>query len=129
MLSLGGLKNKPLAVTLALGVCAGFVNGLLGAGGGILAVLALKKILKNKEADEKDIFANSLAVMLPVSVFSAILYAARKDLSLSGFDAFILPAVFGGIFGAFLLGKLKPRIIRALFGSLVIVSGIIMILK
>ena len=69
MFSLKGIKNKPLAVTVLLGVSAGFVNGLLGAGGGILVVLALKKILKKKGADEKDIFANSLAVMLPVSIF------------------------------------------------------------
>lgn len=129
MFSLKGIKNKPLAVTVLLGVSAGFVNGLLGAGGGILVVLALKKILKKKGADEKDIFANSLAVMLPVSIFSAFLYAVRGNISLVGFDAFILPAILGGAFGAILLGKLKPKVIRILFGVLVIVSGILMIIK
>ncbi|MBO5883117.1 MAG: sulfite exporter TauE/SafE family protein [Clostridia bacterium] len=129
MLSFKGIKNKPLTVTVLLGASAGFVNGLLGAGGGILIVLALKKILKKESADEKEIFANSLAIMLPVSVFSAFLYAARGNISLVGFDAFIIPAILGGIFGAILLGKLKPKVIRMLFGVLVIVSGILMIIN
>jgi uncharacterized membrane protein YfcA len=128
-LSINGIKNKPLATTLLFGVLSGFVNGLLGAGGGILLVLALKKILKKENVDEKEVFANSLAVMLPVSVFSAFLYALRGNVSFTGFDAFVLPAILGGIFGALLLGRLTAKTVRALFGALVIVSGIIMIIR
>ena len=129
MLSVTRIKNKPLAKGLLLGVAAGFVNGFLGAGGGILIVLSLRKIFSREGIDEKDVFANSLAIMLPVSILSAILYALRGDLSFSGFDAFVLPAILGGVFGALLLGKLGAKHLKALFGALVIISGILMIIK
>ena len=123
------IKNKPLVKGLLLGVAAGFVNGFFGAGGGILIVLSLRKTLGSCDMSEKETFANSLAIMLPVSVFSAILYAIRGNLTFSGFDAFVLPAILGGIFGAMLLGKLGTKHLKALFGTLVIISGILMIIK
>ncbi len=108
---------------------AGLVNGLLGAGGGIIAVFALRLAMAESGAEEKDIFANALCVMLPLSAVSAFVYAASGNLTTRGMGVYILPAVLGGVLGAFILGRMRPRGLRRLFGALVIYSGILLIIK
>lgn len=114
---------------LLMGVLAGLVNGLLGAGGGILIVYAMAFILKDTEPDPRDLYANALCVMLPVSAFSCLRYALAGNLSTEGFAVYTLPAIIGGLVGGFLLGKLRASAVKKLFAALVIYSGIFLILR
>ena len=118
------------------GLVAGFINGLLGAGGGILLVFMLGALLPTVEddetersADKRDIFANALASMLPVTAISVISYAARGDIHLEGAETYLFPAIIGGLLGAWLLDKLRFSTARRLFSIIVIASGIAMLLK
>ena len=118
------------------GLAAGFINGLLGAGGGILLVFMLGALLPSteitkdgKSADKRDIFANALASMLPVTVISVISYAARGGIHLEGAEIYVFPAIIGGLLGAWLLDKIRFSTARRLFSFIVIVSGIAMLLK
>ena len=119
------------------GIAAGFINGLLGAGGGILLVFIMGIVLPSEEGgtavsaspDKRDIFANALAAMLPVTVISVISYASRGDIHLEGAETYVFPAVIGGIGGAWLLDRLRFETVRRMFAILVIVSGIAMLLK
>ena len=118
------------------GLVAGFINGLLGAGGGILLVFMLGALLPTVEDDEtersadtRDIFANALASMLPVTAISVISYAARGDIHLEGAETYLFPAIIGGLLGAWLLDKLRFSTARRLFSIIVIASGIAMLLK
>lgn len=121
---------KGIAWKLALaGLCAGVVNGLLGAGGGIVVVFAIAKLLPEIASDKNGAFATALCVMLPTSVLSTIIYSSRGHMSLDGFGIFILPAVIGGAVGGFLLGKLGSSILNRLFAALIVVSGIILIIR
>ena len=124
----GALKSNATALVV-FGLSAGFINGLLGAGGGIVAVIALRRLLKEKRAEESDIFANSLCIMLPVSALSCLFYGVRGDIVTEGFGAFALPAVLGGIGGGLLLGRLSTGALKKLFGGLVILSGILLIIR
>ena len=121
---------RGVAWKLALaGLCAGIVNGLLGAGGGIIVVFAIARLLPEIASDKNGAFATALCVMLPVSVLSAIVYSSRGHMSLDGFGIFILPAVIGGAVGGFLLGKLGSSMLNRLFAALIAVSGIILIIR
>lgn len=119
------------------GLLAGVMNGLLGAGGGILLVFIMGAILPARSAspqdgaalDKRDVFANALAAMLPVTAVSVISYAARGDIHLEGAETYIFPAVIGGIGGAWLLDKLRFETVRSLFSFIVIISGITMLLR
>lgn len=123
-------EKKSVAIKLALaGLLAGFINGLLSAGGGIVIVLALSKLLGDTLEHKNDVFANALCVMLPLSLFSCLLYALKGNLITEGFGVFALPAILGGAVGGALLGKLKAAFVKKLFAALVIVSGILLIVR
>ena len=122
-------KNRTFWLFLAAGgIASGFINGLLGAGGGIIIVFALSQLLKN-DAEPRDIFANALCVMLPVSLVSCIIYTIGGKVSFDAFPPLIIPAVAGGIIGGSLLCKIKAGALKKLFAVLVIISGVILILK
>ncbi len=114
---------------LAVGLAAGTLNGLLGAGGGIIIVYAVTRLLPEVAADKNGAFSTALCVMLPVSVLSAVIYSTRGHMSLEGFGIFILPAIIGGALGGLLLGKIKQDLLKRLFAVLIVISGIILIVR
>lgn len=123
-------RGKATAVYLgATGLLAGFLNGLLGAGGGIPVVFALSAVLKKEMADHRDLYANALCVMLPISAVSCLRYALAGNLQTEGFGIYALPAVLGGLAGGFLLGRLRGVWLKRLFGVLVIWSGVLLIVR
>jgi uncharacterized membrane protein YfcA len=121
--------RRPVLKLLTAGFLAGAVNGLLGAGGGIIAVFSLSKIYKERMLEKNEVFAHALCVMLPLSLLSCIIYFAKGSFSTEGFGVFLLPAVLGGLVGGFLLDKLRTSFLKKLFSFLVIVSGIILIVR
>ena len=112
-----------------MGFLSGIVNGLLGAGGGILIIYALNYSLGEQISDKRDVFANALCVMLPISVISCISYAIAGNLSVSGIGIYSIPAILGGVAGAILLGKIKLGALKKLFAALVIYSGVMLMIK
>lgn len=113
----------------AMGFLSGLANGLLGAGGGIIIVYALRYKLRDESCDTRDIFANALCVMLPISALSCILYAKAGNLSVSGIGVYIFPAILGGLAGGVMLEKIKTSFLKKLFAALVIYSGITLMIK
>lgn len=111
-------------------LAAGAVNGLLGAGGGVIMLYVVKAALGksgDSEATGKDIFATVVAIMLPVSVVSAMTYAVKGNFDFEELKILILPALAGGVIGAYLTDKLPTDVIRMIFAFLVVISGIRMV--
>lgn len=122
----GGAVAPYLILT---GLGAGVINGLLGAGGGILVVLALSALIGGETEERRDLYANALCVMLPISAVSCLRYAMEGQLSTEGFGKYALPAVLGGLLGGILLGRLQAPTLKKLFGALVIWSGVLLIIR
>ncbi len=112
---------------LPVSVLSGFLNSLLGAGGGIFLSLALEKLFEKELPDRRDLLSNSQAAMIPGCLVSCLLYAAKGRLDPTGFTVYAIPAALGGAIGALLLGKLNSRIIGRIFAALVIFSGLRML--
>lgn len=116
----------PLALC---GFFAGAVNGLLGAGGGIIIIFALNKIFGEQALGKNGAYRHALCVMLPISILSVLIYSSRGHVSMEGFGVFIIPALLGGAVGGTLLGRLNSMLLKRLFAGLVVISGILLIVR
>ena len=119
--------TKRLLPVLLLGALAGFLNGLLGAGGGIPIVLGLSLLFGNKASDGRRFFTTALAIMLPLSLFSAYRYAKTVLLTDAQLLAVMLPALAGGAVGAGLLKRLSIRALNRIFATVMALSGIFLL--
>lgn len=102
----------------------GTVNGLLGGGGGMLAVPLLQK---GAGYSAKCAHATAIAVILPVSFFSAAVYAFRGFAPLSLLVPTLLGVTFGGILGARLLNKLSVKWVNLAFAFFMLFAGLKML--
>ena len=117
-----------LGFLLMTGAAAGFCNGFLGAGGGIILLFALKKLNPMKGASaERDNFASVVAAVLPLCVVSAITYSGGGNFPADMFAVLVLPAAAGGVLGAFLTDRLNTSVLKGIFAVILIVAGINMI--
>ena len=96
-----------------IGVVIGFVNGLFGAGGGSLLVPTLEGIGKY---DTKKAHGTTVAVILPLSAVSAIVYTWGVDVDWKKVIFVSIGGVVGGLIGARLLAKLAGFWLNILFG-------------
>lgn len=108
------------------GLLVGFVNGFLGAGGGMIVVPLLR--LLNKE-DQKISHATAILVLLPISLISAIAYLINKNVQVNIIAITACGTFVGGLIGTFLLCKLRGKVIGYIFTIIMAISGIMMIIK
>ena len=113
---------------LLLGLAAGFLNGLLGACGGIVLIFGMKRLLRGRLSDQRAVFSTAIAVILPLSALSALQYFRLGSIDLNTLELLIFPAVAGGTLGALLLRRLTPRRLSRIFAAVVLVSGIVMVI-
>lgn len=114
-----------LFALLICGFAAGFCNGLLGAGGGILLVLSLGALFGKTAANGRRFFTTALSVMLPLSVLSVRHYTAAGFRLPNAPWPFVGAAV-GGVLGALLLSRLSWKILRRVFAAVVLLSGVLL---
>ena len=102
------------------GAATGAANGLFGGGGGMIAV----PLLRAQGLNEKQAHATAIAVILPVSLLSFLLYAIK------GFFDFsvALPVAAGGFAGGFagakLLSFLPEKAVFYVFTGLQLIAGL-----
>ena len=117
-------KNNKLFTAVA-GLGIGLINGLLGAGGGMLAVPLLKKMgLSQKQAH-----ANAVAVILPISILSATMYIFKDYVNLNDSFMYIPTGLLGAVAGTYILKKISPLWLKRIFGGLMVYAGIRLLLK
>ena len=107
------------------GFSIGIVNGILGAGGGMLAVPFLKKI----GFSQKSAHTNAIAIILPITIISAILYIIRGNVTLNDSLVYIPTGLIGAIIGTYLLKKISPKWLKRIFGALMVYAGIRLLMR
>ncbi len=107
------------------GMVAGFLNGLLGTGGGIILVTTLQKL----KIETKQCYATSLSITLILSVISSVFYIKNGFVNISDFIPFLLPSIIGGFIGAVFLKKISSNLLKVLFAVLLIVGGTVSLFK
>ncbi len=118
----GEMKQKYANLRLMLsGGGAGLINGLLGAGGGMVLVPALLWICK---MESRSACATSVAVITPFSLVSAAVYLLRGNVFPGDALWYCIGGGIGGLLGGWLLGKLPTTWLLRLFGGLMVLAGI-----
>ena len=124
-------KSRKALLTAALsGAAADFVNGFLGAGGGIILLWMFSRLNPDRsDRGARDNFACVVAAVLPLCVVSAVTYSGGGHFNRDIFPVLVLPAMAGGISGAFLTDRLDTAALKTVFAVLVVIAGINMILR
>lgn len=107
------------------GIAVGFVNALLGAGGGMLAV----PILKSTGMEQKDAHINSVAVIMPLSLISAVLYRRFRDVGFSDVSPYLVFGLLGALVGSALIKHIPNNILKKIFALFTVWAGLRLLLR
>ena len=107
------------------GALVGILNGMLGAGCGMLVVPMLKKF----GLEQTKSHATAVAVIFPLSVLSTAAYLLLGHFELGQAAVYLLPGAAGALAGALLLSKIPAKWLRKLFACFMIWAGIRMVMK
>ena len=115
------LRIKKYGGIVLAGICAGAVNGLFGAGGGMVLVPLLSRLT---DLDEQEIFPASVCIILPICIVS-LLFTLHSAADLTGKTLmYLLGSAAGGILAG-ILGKRIPTLwLHRLLGVLILWGGI-----
>lgn len=118
-------RQKNLLKRILIGIACGFINGFFGGGGGMIVVPMLVGLLK---FSQKRAHATSIAIILPITLLSAIIYlvGSKFDYSIIGFCS--LGVFIGGVFGALLLKRASNKVLGCIFSALMVFAGIRMLM-
>ncbi len=103
------------------GALAGAANGFFGAGGGMFLVPLLVKWTK---MENRKAFATSVAVILPLSLASLVIYGFRGGLDINAAWPYLLGGALGGIIAGRIFKKIDMLWLRRAFGLLIIYGGV-----
>lgn len=106
---------------IVAGGLAGALNGLFGAGGGLVLVPLFIQWLK---LEEKHAFATSVAVILPLSIVSYALFCIQGGNVWQDALPYLIGGVIGGILSAKLFRTVSAVWLHRLFGILLLYGGI-----
>ena len=107
------------------GAAAGAANGLFGAGGGMLLVPLLRR---QKALDDRALFASAIAIMLPVSVISFLIYYLHGAVSFFAAAPYLLGGLPGGLLGGLLYRKIPTVYLHRALGLFILWGGLRLLL-
>lgn len=107
-----------------IGLVSGFLNGILGAGGGTVVVPALERLLN---VPPHKAHATAISIILPISMVSSFFYLKKGMFDIKSVLIIAVAGIGGGVIGAKVLKKLSGRIIRIAFALSMIFVGIRML--
>ena len=118
--------KKPMTVTtllilLAVGVAAGFLSGLVGIGGGIIVVPVLVYFLgfTQHQAQGTVLFM----FLLPIGILGIMNYHKAGHVDYKTALIMATTFVFGSYFGSRLAISLDQKMIKQIFGAIMILLG------
>lgn len=112
-------------IFVIFGFLIGFINSLLGAGGGMITVPLLKKF----NLSQNEAHASTVAVIFPLTIISAFMYILKGYVEISDALPFVIFGIAGSVVGAWILKKVSPKILKRIFAVFMIYAGVRMVFK
>ncbi len=112
---------RKIGCYILAGGIAGAVNGLLGAGGGMLLVPLLTWLCKE---EEENIFPDSVAIIFPICIVSLCISPGFEALPWRESWPYLVAAVPGGLLAGFLEKKIPVKWLHRALGIVILWGGI-----
>ncbi len=100
---------------------AGAVNGLFGAGGGMVLVPLLEK---SRQLEEPELFPSSVAIILPLCIVSLGVSSLQADIPWEKALPYLLGSVPGGILAGLLGKKIPVKWLHRALGLIILWGGV-----
>ena len=118
------INLKVIIIAIGAGLFVGFVNGFLGAGGGMLLVPILTLLLN---LESRVAHSTAVFIIAPICLISGVTYIIKGVVDWNILLPVAIGTLIGGIAGTFLLKKLKNDVINIIFWCVMIFSGVWML--
>ena len=115
------MTSKKTFGICAAGFLAGAVNGLFGAGGGMVLVPLLTCL---SGLEEEEIFPASVSIILPVCVVSLCLSLTHTEAALSSALPYLIGSAAGGTAAGLWGKKLPVKWLHRVLGILILWGGL-----
>lgn len=112
--------KKHIGLIIA-GLCAGAVNGLFGAGGGMVLVPLLTWL---SDLEDREVFPASVCIILPICFISLFITYKSGVISPETTALYLLGSAGGGVLAGFLGKKIPTLWLHRLLGILILWGGI-----
>ena len=117
-----------------IGIAVGFLGGFLGVGGGIIMIpllhyWAFPALNVSPEVIVHLSFGTSLAIIIPTSISGSWAHAKTGNIDWRVVLLLALPGIFGSLLGSTMAALLKGYVLKASFGSLLILISAQMIFQ
>lgn len=106
---------------IAAGSAAGAVNGLFGAGGGMVLVPLLTALT---QLEDDEVFPASVSVILPISVVSLCLSVNQNDLTWAQLIPYLVGSAIGGVCAGIWGRKIPTKWLHRILGILILWGGV-----
>lgn len=107
------------------GLLAGTLNGMLGAGGGMIIV----PMLTSSGLSQRKAHATSVCIILPICVFSALNYIMNGYTTIQDALPYVFWGIPGSLIGTWILPKINQKLLKKVFGVLMIWASYRMVCK
>lgn len=120
------MKNVDKLKIILMGLTVGVLCGMFSAGGGLIAIPLFTSVIK---FDEKKARANTIFIILPMVVASAIVYRKFNLIDWTlGIKCGIGGAI-GGFIGSKMLQRANNKVLNATFVAFLVFTGVKLLLK
>ena len=120
------VKDPGMSRLVLIGVCAGFLSGLLGVGGGVIIVPLLVLWLG---WNQKKGQATSLAAVFFIAIYASTAYALEGHVDFARAALVGIPALAGVLVGTRIAARLKADTLGLMFAGFQVTIAILMFIK
>lgn len=115
-----------ILILLTVGLVAGFLSGLVGIGGGLIMIPVLVYFLNYSQQQAQGTVL--FMFLLPISILGVINYYKAGFVDYKTALIMSVTFVVGGYFGSKLAISLDQKVIKQVFGAIMVALGIKMLL-
>ena len=114
------MRKSKVGLMIA-GLAAGSINGLFGAGGGMVLVPLLIRLCK---VEDKQAFSSAVSIILPICVVSLAFTAWYGAIAWSASFPYLIGSALGGFFAGLLAKKVPTTWLHRGLGLLILWGGV-----